>query len=405
MDLFEKCLAFDRAEVLRKDGIYPYFKILEASTGPEATLSGRRIVMAGSNNYLGLTSDPRVIKAAKEAIDRYGTSTCGSRFMSGTFDLHVELERRLARFLGYEDALVLATGYQTPQAIIPILVERGEIVLSDKDNHASIARANVMASGLKARVLRYRHRDMAHLEELLRVQPFETPKLIVTDGVFSTTGAFANLPAIVELARRYNARVMCDDAHATGVLGPGGRGSPAYYGLGADQVDIVMGTFSKSFASQGGFVVGPRAVIDFLRNVTPPLMFSASPPPSAAAAALAALEIVQMEPERIARLQKNVAQVIVRLSEAGFRLLSAGGSGIVSFHVGDEPRTFEMAKRLLEDGVFVNPFVLPGVRPGEEMIRTSYMATHEQRHLDTIVGAITRIGRELGLVEAAGTAT
>lgn len=398
MDLFEKCRQFDRANLLRDAGIYPYYKVVEGGDGPEVMIDGRRVVMAGSNNYLGLTVDPRVVAAAKDALDRYGTSACGSRFMSGTIALHVELEKRLARFLGYEDALVLATGYQTPQAIIPVLAQRGDIVLSDKDNHASIARANVMAGGQGARVLRFRHNDMDHLEDLLRNAPLETPKLIATDGVFSTTGVIADMPRIVALARRYNARIMCDDAHATGVLGATGRGTGEHFGLGPTDIDIVMGTFSKSLASQGGFVAGPRDVIDFLRNVTPPLMFSASPPPPVAAAALAALDILEAEPERIARLHRNVAQVIAGLSAAGFTLLSPPGSGIVSVLVGDEARMFGMAKALFDAGVYTNAFAYPGVQPGGEMIRTSYMATHESRHLDKIVGAITRVGTDLGLI-------
>lgn len=404
MDLFEKCRQFDRAKLLRDADVYPYYKVVEGGDGPEVVIDGRRVVMAGSNNYLGLTVDPRVVTAAKDALDRYGTSACGSRFMSGTIALHVELEKRLARFLGYEDALVLATGYQTPQAIIPVLAQRGEIVLSDKDNHASIARANVMASGQGARVLRFRHNDMTHLEELLRNAPLETPKLIATDGVFSTTGAIADMPRIVELARRYNARVMCDDAHGTGVLGVTGRGTGEHFGLGPNDIDIMMGTFSKSLASQGGFVAGPREVIDFLRNVTPPLMFSASPPPPVAAAALAALDIIEAEPERIARLHRNVAHVVAGLSAAGFTLLSPAGTGIVSVLVGDEGRMFRMAKALFDAGVYTNAFAYPGVRPGGEMIRTSYMATHEQRHLDRVVDTITHVGTDLGLIGALAAA-
>jgi 8-amino-7-oxononanoate synthase len=400
MDLFEKCRQFDRADRIRRAGYYPYYKTIESGDGPDVVIDGKPVVMAGSNNYLGLTSDPRVVAAAKDALDRYGTSACGSRFMSGTIALHVELEARLARFLGYEDALVLSTGYQTPQAIIPVLAQRGEIVLSDKDNHASIMRANNMATGLGARVLRYRHQDMAHLEELLASAPFEIPKLIATDGVFSTTGAIANLPEIVRLARRHNARIMCDDAHGTGVIGPGGRGAAAHFGLGPGDVDIVMGTFSKSLASQGGFVAGPRAVIDFLRNVTPPLMFSASPPPPVAAAALAALDIIEAEPERRERLHRNVARVVGELGRAGFTLLSPGGTAIVSLLVGDEERTFVMAKALLDAGVYVNAFVRPGVQPGGEMIRTSYMATHQPHHIDRIVDAIVRVGTTLGVVRA-----
>lgn len=398
MDLFEKCLRYDRANVVRAAGVYPYYRTVEGAHGPDIVIDGRPVVMAGSNNYLGLTVHPRVLAAARDALDRYGASTCGSRLMSGTIHLHTELERRLARFLGHEDALLLATGYHAPQAIVPVLVQRNEIVLSDRDNHASIARANTMAAGQGARVLRYRHNDMAHLEALLREAPPEAPKLIVTDGVFSTTGVVADLPRIVALARRHNARVMCDDAHATGVIGPTGRGTAEHFGLGPDDVDLVMGTFSKSLASQGGFVAGPRAVIDYLRNVAPPAMFSASPPPPVAAAALAALDVIEAEPERIDRLHRNVARVVSRLRTAGFTLLSPGVTGIVSILVGDEDRTFRMAKALLDLGVFVNPFVVPGVPPGHDLIRVSIMATHEPWHLDKVVDAVTRAGLDLGVI-------
>ncbi|TAD87765.1 MAG: pyridoxal phosphate-dependent aminotransferase family protein [Alphaproteobacteria bacterium] len=398
MDLFEKCRQFDRADRIRAAGFYPYYKTVEGAHGPDIVIDGKPVIMAGSNNYLGLTVHPHVLEAARVALERYGASTCGSRLMSGTITLHSDLERRLARFLGYEDALLLATGYQTPQAIIPVLAQRGDLVLSDRDNHASIVRANAMATGQGARVLRFKHNDMPHLEALLRAAPLETPKLIATDGVFSTTGVIADMPQLVSLARRYNARIMCDDAHATGVLGRTGRGTGEHFGLGPDDIDLVMGTFSKSLASQGGFVAGPSVVIDYLRNVAPPAMFSASPPPPVVAAALAALDILEAEPERIARLHQNVSRVITALRAAGFTVLSPGGTGIVSILVGQEERTFVMAKALLEAGVFVNPFVSPGVPQGQDLIRTSFMATHEPWHLDAVIAAITRVGLELGLI-------
>jgi 8-amino-7-oxononanoate synthase len=293
--------------------------------------------------------------------------------------------------------LVISTGYQTAQAIIPTLAQRGEYVISDKDNHASIASANVMATGLGARVLRYRPGDMGNLEEILASIPHEAPKLIVTDGVFSTTGTIADLTGITRLARRHNARVMCDDAHAVGVLGPGGRGTAAHFGLTAE-VDVTMGTFSKSLASLGGFVAAPRAVIDYIRHMAPSLIFSASPTPASAAAALAALDIIEAEPERIARLHANAARVRQGLETLGFRVFGHADTGIVSVLIGDEYTTILFTKELFDAGIFVNPFVKPGVPEGREMIRTSYMSTHEDEHLDRVIEAFAVIGKRLGLI-------
>jgi len=397
MDIFDKCLRFTRASEARTAGLYPYFRAAEGCDGPVVAIGGRRIIMAGSNNYLGLTTDPRVTRAVMDAVGTYGTSCSGSRYMTGTIDLHNKLEARLARFLGYEDALVISTGYQTAQAIIPTLAQRGEYVISDKDNHASIASANVMATGLGARVLRYRPGDMGNLEEILASIPHEAPKLIVTDGVFSTTGTIADLTGITRLARRHNARVMCDDAHAVGVLGPGGRGTAAHFGLTAE-VDVTMGTFSKSLASLGGFVAAPRAVIDYIRHMAPSLIFSASPTPASAAAALAALDIIEAEPERIARLHANAARVRQGLETLGFRVFGHADTGIVSVLIGDEYTTILFTKELFDAGIFVNPFVKPGVPEGREMIRTSYMSTHEDEHLDRVIEAFAVIGTRLGLI-------
>ena len=396
-DLFQKCYDFTIADEVKAKGLYPYFRPLEENEGPVVTIEGRKIIMAGSNNYLGLTSDPRVKEAAKKAIDKYGTSCSGSRYLTGTVKLHVELEEKLAEFFGTEDCMIVSTGYQAGQAIVPTLVQgRGEYVVSDKDNHACIVVANLMARGATANVERYKHNDMEDLERVLQKLPLEAPKLIATDGVFSVSGAIVNLPEVVRLARKYNARVMVDDAHAVGVIGKGGRGTASEFGL-EKEVDLTMGTFSKSFASLGGFIVGERAVINYIKHHSPALIFSASPTAASVAAALKALEIMQQEPERIERLIKNATRVRNALKSLGFRLMDAR-TAIVSVIIGDQDKTLVFWRKLYDAGIFVNAFVRPGVMPGYEMLRTSYMSTHEEWQLDKIVSEFERIGKELGVI-------
>jgi len=265
LDLFKKCYDFTRADEVKALGVYPYFRTIEENEGPVVSIEGREVIMAGSNNYLGLTNHPKVKEAAKKAIDKYGTGCSGSRYLTGTLDLHIELEERLAKFLSREAVLLFSTGYQTAQGVIPTLVQRGEYVISDKDNHASIVAGNLMARGATSELLRYKHNDMKDLERVLNKVPLETPKLIVTDGVFSTGGEIVNLPSLVKLAKTHNAKVYVDDAHAIGVIGKGGRGTPSEFGI-EDQVDLQMGTFSKTFASLGGFVAGNAKVIDYIKH-------------------------------------------------------------------------------------------------------------------------------------------
>ena len=366
-------------------------------------IEGRKVIMAGSNNYLGLTAHPKVKEAAIAAVKKYGTGCSGSRYLTGTLDLHVELEARLAKFMGKEDCLLYSTGFQTAQGVIPVLVQRGEYVVSDKDNHASIVAGTLVAAGSASflndggqGVVRYKHNDMKHLDHVLSQLPADAPKLIVSDGVFSTSGEIVNLPAMVEVARRRNARIMVDDAHAVGVIGKGGRGTASHFGL-EKETDMTMGTFSKTFASLGGFVVGDRAVINFLKHHAPALIFSASPTPASVAAALAALDILEKEPERIDRLMKNARYMRSALKALGFRV-SEHDSAVVPVIIGDTEKVLIMWKELFEDGVFVNAFIRPGVPPGMELLRTSYMATHEQSHLDRILDSFTRIGRKLGAI-------
>lgn len=397
MDLFDKCRAFTRADEVKAAGLYPYFRAIEESEGPVVMIEGRKIIMAGSNNYLGLTADPRVKQASLDAVERYGTGCSGSRYLTGTLTLHNELEDRLAAFLGKESCLLFSTGYQTAQGIIPTLVQRGEFVVSDKDNHACIVAGNLMAKGAFATFERYKHNDMGDLERQLQRLPLEKGKLIVSDGVFSTTGDIVDLPQMLDLAKKYNARVLIDDAHATGVIGPGGKGTAAYYGLEAE-LDMTMGTFSKTFASLGGFVVGERSVINYIKHHSPALIFSASPTPASVAAALAALDILEAEPWRVDKLRENADYMRKGFSDLGFKVIM-GETGVVPVIIGDDNTSFIFWKELFDAGVFVNVFISPGVPQGLQMLRTSYMATHEKEQLDRILEICGDIGRKLGVIE------
>ncbi len=396
MDLFKKCYDFTRADEVKAMGFYPYFRAIEENEGPVVQIEGRKIIMAGSNNYLGLTAHPKVKEAAIKAVEKYGTGCSGSRYLTGTLDLHVELETRLAKFFGKEAVLLFSTGYQSAQGIIPTLVQRGEYVVSDKDNHACIVAGNLMARGATADVLRYKHNDMNDLERVLNKIPNDTPKLVVSDGVFSTGGEIVDLPTLVKLSKEHNARILIDDAHSVGVIGKGGRGTASEFDL-EDQVDMTMGTFSKTFASLGGFVAGEAKVIDYLKHHSPALIFSASPTPASVASALAALDILEAEPWRVEKLVKNAEHVRIGLKEAGFTLIE-GRTGIVPVIVGDDQIAFQMWRRLYDEGVFVNVFISPGVPQGRQMMRTSYMATHEEEHLDEIISIFKKVGSELGLI-------
>ncbi len=396
MDLFKKCYDFTRADEVKAMGVYPYFRPIEANEGPVVSIEGREIVMAGSNNYLGLTNHPKVKEAAIEAIKKYGTGCSGSRYLTGTLDLHIELEERLAKFLGKEAVLLFSTGFQTAQGVIGALIQRGEYVISDKDNHASIVAGNLMAKGAMAELVRYRHNDTNDLERVLKKIPVDAAKLIVTDGVFSTGGEIVDLPKVVELAKKYKARLYVDDAHAIGVIGKGGRGTPSEFGL-EDEVDLQMGTFSKTFASLGGFVAGDAKVIDYIKHFGPSLIFSASPTPSSVAAAMAALDILEQEPERVDRLIKNTDFVRSELKNAGFTIIE-GRTAIVPVIVGDDELAFKMWRMLYDEGVFVNVFISPGVPQGRQMMRTSYMSTHEKEHLEFIVDKFVKVGKTLNLI-------
>ncbi|MBI5476587.1 MAG: pyridoxal phosphate-dependent aminotransferase family protein [Ignavibacteriales bacterium] len=396
VDLFQKCWDFTRADEVKAAGFYPYFRAIEENEGPVVQIEGRKIIMAGSNNYLGLTAHPKVKEAAIKAVQHYGTGCSGSRYLTGTLDLHYQLEERLAKFMNKEACLLFSTGYQTGQGIIPTLVQRGEYVVTDKDNHASIVAGYMMAKGLFADFVRYKHNDIQDLERVISRLPKEAGKLIVTDGVFSTTGDIVNLPALVEVAKKYNARVLVDDAHSIGVIGKGGRGTASHFGL-ENEVDLTFGTFSKTFASLGGFVVGNERIINFLKHHSPALIFSASPTPASVASALAALEIVEKEPERITNLIKNANKMRKGFKELGFNIIE-GQSAVVPVIVGDDLLAFRFWRELFDNGVFVNAFISPGVPPGLQMMRTSYMATHENHHLDKILEVFKVTGKKLGII-------
>lgn len=396
MDLFKKCYDFTRADEIKAAGIYPYFRAIQENEGPVVQIEGKRKVMAGSNNYLGLTAHPKVKEAAIKAVEKYGTGCSGSRYLTGTVDLHEELEYKLAKFFNKEAVLLYSTGYQTAQGIVPTLVQRGEYVISDKDNHASIWAGNFMAKGMTAELVRYKHNDMNDLERLISKLDKEAPKLIVSDGVFSTGGEIVELPRLVELAREYNARILIDDAHAVGIIGKGGRGTASEFGL-EKEVDMTMGTFSKTFASLGGFVATEAKIVDYLKHHASALIFSASPTPAAVAAAIAALEILEAHPELVTKVVRNANKVRTELSAAGFKVLE-GRTAIVPVIIGDDPTAFQMWRRLFDEGVFVNVFISPGVPPGRQMMRTSYMASHEDEHLDFIIDTFKKVGKELGLI-------
>ncbi len=396
MDLFKKAYEFTRADEIKKLGLYPYFRAIEENEGPVVQIEGRKVIMAGSNNYLGLTAHPKVKEAAVKAIEKYGTGCSGSRYLTGTLDLHIELETRLAKFFKREAVLLFSTGYLTGQGIIPTLVQRGDYVISDKDNHACLIAGNLMAKGATAEFVRYKHNDMDDLERVISKLPDNGGKLVVSDGVFSTGGEIVDLARLNKIAKTYGARILIDDAHAVGIIGKGGRGTASEFNLEND-IDMTMGTFSKTFASLGGFVAGEERIINYIKHNSLALIFSASPTPSSVAATLAALDILEAEPERVDKVVRNAQKMRTGLKDAGFTVLE-GRTAIVPVIVGDDNLAFKMWRMLFDAGVFVNVFISPGVPPGRQMMRTSYMATHEDEQLDKILEIFTDTGKKLGLI-------
>ena len=392
MDIFEKCLKYTDAKEAIQGGYYPYFIPLTENEGTEAVFRGHRLIMCGSNNYLGLTTHPKVRQAALDAIQRYGTSCTGSRFLNGTIELHEQLERELAEWVGKEAALVFSTGMQTNLGTISALVGRDDVVLLDKQDHASIVDGAKLSWG---KTLRFRHNDMADLERVLSQVAGTAGKLVVVDGLYSMEGDIAFLPDIIPLCKKYHARLMVDDAHATGVLG-GGRGTAAQFNL-TNEVDLIMSTFSKSFASLGGFIAGDDDIVQYIKHHARSMIFSASIPPANAAAALAALHVMQDEPERIQRLIDIAAHMRKEYRRLGFDI-GKSESPVIPILIGDDKRTLTIWKALFDEGIFVNPVISPAVPEGRQLLRTSYMATHTDAQMDRVLETFAKVGRQVGLI-------
>jgi 8-amino-7-oxononanoate synthase len=396
-DIFSKAYAFTIAEEVKAEGLYPYFKPLQATDGTIVQIDGREVVMAGSNNYLGLTNHPEVIKAAQEVIDVYGTGCTGSRYLNGTLDLHLELEEKLAEFMRKEACVVFSTGYQTNEGSIQTIAGRQDVIFSDKDNHACIVTGTLISN---AKVRRYQHNDMEQLRTQLERTDRDKGKLIISDGVFSMSGTLANVPELLKLKNEFNARLYLDDAHAIGVVGESGRGSASEYGL-MDGVDLISGTFSKSFASLGGFIVGEKEVIEYIRHNSPAHIFSASMPPANVSTVLKALEILQEEPWRQQRLQEISNYMRKEFKAMGFNVWNSQ-TPIIPVVIGEMRDCFRFWKDLFEAGVYVNAVVPPAVSKGQALVRTSYMATHTDEHLNRILEAFRKVGIKRGIIDQNG---
>lgn len=394
MDIFQKCFDYHQARDLRAADVYSYYRPLASAQDPEVLMAdGRRLVMLGSNNYLGLTNHPDVKSAAAAALQRYGTGCAGSRLLNGSLDLHELLEARLAAFMQREAAVTFSTGFQVNLGTLSCLLGRHDVAILDALDHACIVDGCRLGFG---KMFKFRHNDMASLEQKLAAVPEGRGRLIVVDGVYSMEGDVAPLPEIARLKAKYGARLMVDDAHGLGVLGASGRGTAEHFGV-ESEVDLVMGTFSKSLAAIGGFVAGDAPIIDYVRHTARSAVFSAALPPASAAAALAALAIVEREPERRKQLWEITAYMKRELAGLGFDTGNSE-SPVIPIVVGDDMRALRMVRRLHEEGVFVNCVISPAVPAGRAMIRTSYMATHTRAHLDRALDAITRVARELGLL-------
>ena len=392
MDIFAKTLEFTEAKEAIAAGTYPYFIPLTENEGSEAVYKGHRLIMCGSNNYLGLTTDPRVREAAILAIKRYGTSCTGSRFLNGTLEMHEQLEHELADFVGKEAAVVFSTGMQANLGAISALIGRGDFIILDKEDHASLVDGAKLSYG---EAKRFAHQDMAELERVLQRLPEDKGKLVVVDGLYSMEGDIAPLPAMIPLCKKYGARLMVDDAHAIGVLGCG-KGTSEHFKVTRD-VDLIMSTFSKSFASLGGFIAGDEPVIHYIKHHARSLLFSASIPPSNAAAALAALKIMREEPERVDHLCRIADYVRNGYRQLGFNIGNST-TPIIPVIIGEQNMILYMWRRLFDEGVFVNPVLAPAVQPGRELLRTSYMATHTFAQMDRVLGVFEKVGKEIGLI-------
>ncbi|MDJ0785203.1 MAG: pyridoxal phosphate-dependent aminotransferase family protein [Myxococcota bacterium] len=393
MDVFDKCRGFERPAMARALGLYPYFRAISSGQDPVVEMDGKRVVMLGSNNYLGLASHPLVKQAAQEAIAQYGTGCAGSRFLNGTLDLHVELEERLAVFMRREAALTFPTGFQVNVGVLSCLLGRHDVALLDSLDHACIMDGARLGF---SKVWKFRHNDTAHLEQRLKAAPENRGRLIVVDGVYSMEGDLCPLPEVTRLRDQYDARLMVDDAHGLGVFGEHGRGVGEHFGV-EGQIDLVMGTFSKSLASIGGFVAGDAQVIEYIKHHARTEIFSAAMPPAAAAAVLAALDILEREPERRKQLWENTHYMMRELQTLGFDT-GAAESPVIPLVLQEEEPVLHVVAGLLREGVFANAVIPPAVEEGRCMVRTSYMATHTREHLDQCLDALRKVGREVGVI-------
>ncbi|MHB8845240.1 MAG: aminotransferase class I/II-fold pyridoxal phosphate-dependent enzyme [Nitrospirota bacterium] len=393
MDLFEKCRNYTTAKDVMAAGFYPYFRVMESEQNPEVIVQGKKMVMLGSNNYLGLTSHPKVKEAAIAAVKKYGSGCAGSRFLNGTLDIHVQLEEKLARFFRKENALTFSTGYQTNLGIISSVAGKDDVIVIDKLDHASIIDACRLSF---AEVKKFKHNDMGSLEFVLS-RCGGKGKLVVVDGVYSMEGDIAPLPDIVRVCKKYGARIMVDDAHGVGVLGKTGRGTAEHFGL-EDEVDIIMGTYSKSMASIGGFVAASEDVIHYIKHTSRPLIFSASPPPASVASVIAALDVIDHEPELREQLWRNTNKMMKAFKQMGFDT-GTSETPIIPLLMGEMDLTFTMWKILSNEGVFVNPVAPPATPPGRCLIRTSYMATHTDEQLDRVLVILEQAGKKLGVIK------
>ncbi len=396
IDLFQKCREWTAAKEVMAAGYYPYFRPISSSVGDIVVVNGQEMIMIGSNNYLGLVGDLRVKEAAAEASLKYGSGCTGSRFLNGTLDLHIELEEKLAKFMKRESALVFSTGFQTNLGTISCLVGKDDIILCDRSNHASIMDGCRLSYG---KIMKFAHNDMDDLRrvlEIARTNGLRGGIFIITDGVFSMEGDIANLPAMCEIAEEYGAQILVDDAHSIGVLGEGGRGTAEHYNL-IDKVGLTMGTFSKSFASLGGFIVGDEDTIHYVKHFARELIFSASIPPGAAAAAIKALEIIQSEPERREQLWKNTNRMHKGLRDLGYDI-GETQTPVVPVMIGDDLTCFKLWKDLSDEGIFANAVVPPAVAPKMSLIRTSYTATHTDEQLDKVLDTFARLGKKYGVL-------
>ncbi len=386
MDLFEKCFTKQKYDLVKEAGVYPYFHKLNSGQDVVVDMEGKRTIMLGSNNYLGLTNHPRVVEAGIKALEKYGSGCSGSRFLNGTLDIHLKLEHDLAEFLHKEAVVTFSTGFQSNLGIISALVGRNDYVICDKENHASIYDGIKLSYG---KMLRYNHNDMEDLERKLAFVPNSSGILIVTDGVFSMSGDICKLPEIVALAKKYGARVMVDDAHGLGVIGEGGRGTASHFGL-EEEVDVYMGTFSKSLASLGGYMAGKKEVVEFVKHTSRPYIFSASITPCSVATANTALDILKSEPERVKRLNDIAEYMRKRLKEEKVDIIESK-TPIIPIYTYDDEKTFVACRMLLERGVYVNPVVSPATPVGQSLLRTSYTANHTKEIIDEAVQKIKEV--------------